>query len=157
MVAVGNSMLTIAWHLLSDPTATFEDLGADYYAARINPERRARNLAAALEAVTGQKIVIHNNKAIIIKTAPGWQTGATDLSGLHSDGAGLLTVLCDGTSESYRAFAADYYEVELDPAATSHVYAGLPLTDHIVGLLNPEVGLADVSEEITAINESRRA
>jgi transposase len=69
MVAVGNSMLTIVWHLLSDPTATFEDLGADYYETRINPERRARNLAAALEAVTGQKIVIHNNKAIIIETA----------------------------------------------------------------------------------------
>jgi transposase len=69
MVAVGNSMLTIAWHLLSDPTATFEDLGADYYETRINPERRARNLAAALQAVTGQKIVIHNNKAIIIEPA----------------------------------------------------------------------------------------
>lgn len=69
MVAVGNSMLTIVWHLLSDPTASFEDLGADYYETRINPERRARNLAAALEAVTGQKIVIRNNKAIIIETA----------------------------------------------------------------------------------------
>ncbi|MEU8262676.1 IS110 family transposase [Micromonospora sp. NPDC048999] len=69
MVAVGNSMLTIAWHLLSDPTATFHDLGADYYETRINPERRARNLAAALQAVTGQKIVIHNSKAIIIETA----------------------------------------------------------------------------------------
>jgi transposase len=66
MVAVGNSILTIIWHLLSDPTTRFHDLGADYYDTRINPERRARNLATALEAVTGQKIVIRGGKAIII-------------------------------------------------------------------------------------------
>jgi transposase len=67
MVAIGNSILTIAWHLLSDPDARFHDLGADYYDTRINPERRARNLAAALEAVTGQKIIIRGGKAIIIE------------------------------------------------------------------------------------------
>ena len=69
MVAVGNSILTIAWHLLSDPEASFCDLGVDYYETRINAERRARNLAAALEAVTGQKIIIRNGKAIVIDPA----------------------------------------------------------------------------------------
>lgn len=68
IVAVGNSILTIAWHLLSDPNARFTDLGPDYHDTRINPERRARNLAAALEAVTGQKIIIQDGKAIIIDT-----------------------------------------------------------------------------------------
>jgi transposase len=66
VVAVGNSILTIVWHLLSDPDARFHDLGADYYETRINTERRARNLAAALEAVTGQKIIIRGGKAIVI-------------------------------------------------------------------------------------------
>ena len=66
MVAVGNSILTIVWHLLSNPEAGFHDLGADYYDTRINPERRARSLAAALEAETGQKIIIRGGKAIII-------------------------------------------------------------------------------------------
>jgi hypothetical protein len=69
IVAVGNSILTITWHLLSDPTATFHDLGADYYETRINAERRARNLATALEAVTGQKIIIRDGKAIILNAA----------------------------------------------------------------------------------------
>lgn len=69
IVAVGNSILTIAWHLLSEPTATYRDLGPDYYETRINPERRARNLAAALEAVTGQKIRIRDGKAIVIDAA----------------------------------------------------------------------------------------
>ena len=66
IVAIGNSLLTIAWHLLSDPDARFHDLGADYHDTRINAVRRARNLAAALEAVTGQKIVIRDGKAVII-------------------------------------------------------------------------------------------
>jgi transposase len=68
IVAVGNSILTIAWHLLSDPDTRFHDLGADYYDTRINPDRRARNLATALQAVTGQKIIIRGGKAVIIET-----------------------------------------------------------------------------------------
>jgi len=71
IVAVGNSLLTIAWHLLSDPDARFHDLGADYYDTRINPDRRARSLAAALEAVTGQKIIIRGGKAIILDPQAG--------------------------------------------------------------------------------------
>ncbi len=39
--------------MLSDPAARFHDLGSDYYESRINRERRARNLAAALEAALG--------------------------------------------------------------------------------------------------------
>jgi transposase len=66
MVAIGNSVLTIVWHLLSDPTARFHDLGPDYYESRINRDRRARNLAAALQAVTGQKILIRDGKAIVV-------------------------------------------------------------------------------------------
>jgi len=69
IVAVGNSILTIAWHLLSDPDARFHDLGADYYDTRINTERRVRSLAAALQAATGQKIIILNGKAVIIDPA----------------------------------------------------------------------------------------
>lgn len=67
IVAVGNSVLTIVYHLLSDPNNRYADLGADHYQSRINTERRARNLAAALEAVTGQKIIIRDGKAAIIE------------------------------------------------------------------------------------------
>jgi transposase len=67
IVAVGNSVLVIVYHLPSDPDARFGDLGADYYNARINKHRRARNLAAQLQAVTGQRIVIRNGKAVIVE------------------------------------------------------------------------------------------
>jgi hypothetical protein len=49
------------------PQARFGDLGADHYDARSNKHRRARNLAAQLQAVTGQRIMIRNGKAVIVE------------------------------------------------------------------------------------------
>lgn len=51
IVAVGRSILVIAWHLLSDPEATFHDLGPDFYNQRVNPERRARHHIHQLQAL----------------------------------------------------------------------------------------------------------
>ena len=50
-VAVGRSILVIIWHLLSDPDARFYDLGPDFYASRIDPDRRKRNHVRQLEAL----------------------------------------------------------------------------------------------------------
>ena len=66
IVATGHTVLTIVYHLLADPDASFHDLGADHYDSHINKERRARNLAVQLQAATGQIIRIRNGKAIII-------------------------------------------------------------------------------------------
>ena len=43
LVAVARSILVIVWHLLSDPTARFHDLGPDYHTNRIATERKMRN------------------------------------------------------------------------------------------------------------------
>jgi transposase len=51
IVAVGRSILVIIWALLSDTDAQFVDLGADYYANRTNPERRARHHIRELQAL----------------------------------------------------------------------------------------------------------
>ena len=40
IVAVGRSMLIVAWHLLSDPDAQFTDLGPGFYDSRIQPDRK---------------------------------------------------------------------------------------------------------------------
>jgi transposase len=57
VVAVGRSMLVIIWHLLSDPTIRYTDLGSDFYDTRINPERRKRNHIRQLEAL-GYKVTL---------------------------------------------------------------------------------------------------
>ena len=57
LAATGNSMLTIAWHLLSDPDASCTDLGADYYERRVHTRRQARNHVKSLERL-GYKVTI---------------------------------------------------------------------------------------------------
>jgi transposase len=57
IVAVGRSILVIAWHLLSDPEAHFHDLGAGFYDTRINAERAKRNHVRQLEAL-GYKVTL---------------------------------------------------------------------------------------------------
>ncbi|MFJ2033156.1 IS110 family transposase [Streptosporangium sp. NPDC087985] len=51
LVAIARSILVIVWHLLADPTARFSDLGADYYANRIDKGKKARNHIRQLEAL----------------------------------------------------------------------------------------------------------
>jgi transposase len=57
IVAVGRSILVIVWHLLSDPTARFQDLGAGFYDTRLNAERAKRNHVRQLEAL-GYKVTL---------------------------------------------------------------------------------------------------
>ena len=50
-IAVGHSILVIAWHLLSTPGTTFEDLGPDYFSRRRDPAAEQRRLVRQLEAL----------------------------------------------------------------------------------------------------------
>ena len=59
LVAVGNSILTICWHLLSDPGARFTDLGPDWH-DRLAPQRRKRQLIAELERLSGKKVTLND-------------------------------------------------------------------------------------------------
>src|SRR5215471_5517042 len=49
LVATGNSVLTIFYALLSDPAASYHDLGPDYHEQRMNARRQARNHIRSLE------------------------------------------------------------------------------------------------------------
>jgi len=62
LVAVGNSILVIAWHLLSDPDAHFTDLGPDWH-DRLAPIRRKRQLIAELERLSGKKVLLQEAAA----------------------------------------------------------------------------------------------
>ena len=51
LVAVARSILVIIWHLLADPTARYHDLGSDYYASRIDKQRKIHNHIRQLQAL----------------------------------------------------------------------------------------------------------
>jgi transposase len=59
LVAVARSILVIVWELLADPTARFRDLGSDYYAHRIDKDRKTRNLVQQLQAL-GHKVILES-------------------------------------------------------------------------------------------------
>jgi transposase len=59
LVAAGNSILTIIWHLPSDPAAHFTDLGPDWH-DRLAPLRRKRQLIAELERLSGKKVTLQD-------------------------------------------------------------------------------------------------
>jgi transposase len=51
LVAIARSILVIVWHLLADRATRYCDLGADYYASRIDKNRKTRNPIRQLEAL----------------------------------------------------------------------------------------------------------
>jgi transposase len=57
LVAVGRSILVVTWHLLSDTSFSYADLGSGYYDTRINPERRKHAHIRQLEAL-GYKVTL---------------------------------------------------------------------------------------------------
>lgn len=51
LVAVGRSILVIIWHLLSNPNATFVDLGPEHYTNRVGTQRAVRGHIRGLNAL----------------------------------------------------------------------------------------------------------
>jgi transposase len=51
LVAVARSILVIIWHLLTDPNATYHDLGVEYYTTRLDKNRKIRNHVRQIEAL----------------------------------------------------------------------------------------------------------
>jgi transposase len=58
IVAVGRSVLTIVWHLLSDPDTSFVDLGPHHYDTRAGTQRAIRNHLRGLQAL-GYTVTLH--------------------------------------------------------------------------------------------------
>ena len=50
-VAVARSIMIIVWHLLADPQARYRDLGPDFFASRINRDKKIRTHLQGLKAL----------------------------------------------------------------------------------------------------------
>lgn len=84
-----------------------------------------------------------------------WQHGSVTFpSGADPDGADWLFEQLDGQPDTYRRFALDYYEKEIDLAAISHIYRHEPVSDEIVSALNPQLSLSDITDDLHGIGYS---
>src|SRR5262249_48232781 len=82
-----------------------------------------------------------------------WQVGPVMVPGDHPDpdGSAFLLSDLDGRPETYRAWAADYYEREVSLAAVEHMYRHQALTPEVVAQLNPELSLAELLADVSEI------
>jgi transposase len=60
--AVARSILTVIWHLLSDPEARFHDLGADWHEHRNDRDRKIRTHLRQLQAL-GLEVTVNSSAA----------------------------------------------------------------------------------------------
>jgi hypothetical protein len=83
-----------------------------------------------------------------------WQHGPVTLptSKGDPDGADWLFAELDGRAETYRSYALDYFEKEIDLSPILHVYEHKPLTDKVVSTLNPETSLSDLTDDLHDID-----
>lgn len=91
----------------------------------------------------------------------GWRTGTIEFPEDEDededdmgdpDGARFLfRLLADRSAESFRDWAADYYERPVDLAAVRHIFALRSLTADVVKALNTEITLDDLAEDILEI------
>ena len=67
------------------------------------------------------------------------------------DGSADLLGILDGKPQTYLVWAEEYYEASLDRADVEAVYAHQPLTEELIGRMNPEVALEDLAEDVYEI------
>jgi hypothetical protein len=73
------------------------------------------------------------------------------------DGSEWLLRELDADPESYRSFAASYFETELARDDVAHVLALQPLSEEVVRRLNPQRTLAQLAQDIASIGYPRIA
>jgi hypothetical protein len=82
-----------------------------------------------------------------------WQVGPVAFVAGQADpdgSEGLLYAL-DGEPETYRAWASEYYERDVELGAVEQVYRQDLLTSELVARLNPEVRLSELAADIREI------
>jgi hypothetical protein len=82
-----------------------------------------------------------------------WQMGQVQFPPNHPDpdGSEFLLSALDGRPETYRRWATDYYERDVDLSAVTHVYQHRPLTPELVARLNRDVSLGGLAADISKI------
>jgi hypothetical protein len=82
-----------------------------------------------------------------------WRHGevAYPSRGDDPDGAEWLFAQLDGRPETYRSYALEYFEREIDLAAISHIYRHEPVAEDVLSALNPELSPSDIASDLHEI------
>ncbi len=72
------------------------------------------------------------------------------------DGADWLFEQLDGRPETYRSFAASYYEIDLGLDAVAAVYRHEPVSDALLSALNPKLSQSSLASDLDEIGYRAR-
>lgn len=87
-----------------------------------------------------------------------WQCGVREFpQGDDPDGSKWMLEILDGNPATYRAYARDYFEVDLPITAIRHIYDLKPVDDDVVRALNGELTAAMVDGDVRDIGYPRGA
>jgi hypothetical protein len=70
---------------------------------------------------------------------------------MDADGSGWLLFLLDGNPITYRDWAQDYYEQEVDRAAVEHICQYQPLIEDVATALAADISWDELVADITEI------
>jgi hypothetical protein len=85
-------------------------------------------------------------------TDSSWQVGSIDYpEGDDPDGSEDLLSILDGQPSTYKEFAEEYYEREVELSAVEHIYQHRTLTSEIVAALNADIALGELKSDIEEI------
>lgn len=80
---------------------------------------------------------------------PSWQK-VFDMSSLEDGSYEALSIVTE-PADAYIAFANEYYETSLTPKDIQAIYNHLPLTEELIQSINPDITLADLTDDISEI------
>ena len=82
----------------------------------------------------------------------GWQTGKIEFPDEEDpDGSADLLFILDGSPDTYRQWAVEYYERDVPLNEVRAVYEHKPLTQQLVSRLNPERRIDDLDSDLDEI------
>jgi hypothetical protein len=82
----------------------------------------------------------------------GWELGRIARPDNEEDGSESLLWMFDGGPNTYRQFAQDYFEVDVELSLIEHIFALRPLSEELLRSINPETTLASLSKDIAQID-----
>lgn len=80
-----------------------------------------------------------------------WSFGAPPDRLDGDDGGTWVFEQLDGRPETYRAFAAEYYERDVDVRVIGRVFDHEPLTPELASAIDPDVAHAAIADEVAAM------
>lgn len=90
----------------------------------------------------------------LLSDSAGWQKGNVAFplpDSADPDGSVEFLAILDGNPVTYKNWATDYYEVDIDLPAVEAIYGADHLTPNLIKSLNPDVELEEIQEDIEGI------